>query len=135
MRELDRALVLGVDVRDDALDVQRPGVLDQPFDECPTDALAARFGQDAWVDEREPAERREPTAAAADGAPIDASEDEHAVGCAMTRELLGRDRIVRLDSRLDRCPRLEPRLVVVDELDLDAHGSGPCIVRARDRVA
>ena len=132
--EFNRSLVAVVDVRDDPFDVERPRVLGQAVEQRPADAVPAGLRQDTRLDDGKPAERREVGAAAADGPSVEVGEDQQAARRQAACDLLGRDGIVRLDAGLDRSPRLEGGLVVLDDLDADAHGIGPCIVRARERV-
>jgi hypothetical protein len=109
-------------------------VLCQAAEQRPADPVPACVRQDAWLDDGEPAEGRAVGAAAADRPSVEVGEDQQATRRPAACDLLGRDGIVRLDAGLDRGPRLESCLIVLDHLDADAHGIGPCIVRARERV-
>lgn len=133
--EVDRALVAVVDVRDDPVHVECPCVLSQAVEQSSADAAPAGVRQDAWLDDGEATEGREVGAAAADRPSVEVAEDQQAARRQAACDLLGRDGIVRLDAGLDRSPRLERGLVLLDDLDANAHGIGPCIVRARERVS
>ena len=109
-------------------------MLRQAIEQRPADAVPAGIRQDTRLDDGEPAESREVGAATADGPSVEVGKNQQAARRQPACHLLGRDGIVRLDAGLDRSPRFEGPLIVLDDLDADTHGIGPCIVRARERV-
>ena len=135
--ERNRALVRSVHVRDDPLHARATAHARSGARATPGPTPCPRgLRQHARIDEREAAERRELSATAADGTAVDAGEDQHAVGvrprddsCSGVMGSSGSTRDLIAAHASSPCSSSSTTL------DANAHGIGPCIVSARERVS